>query len=188
MNGIISTVWATSTASSEVPKEKSEGGIAQFGLNGWSFGFQILNFVIIFIVLQRWVFRPLMKRIQNREQKITKSLHDADTLAEHLNTIGEERKTQLEEGRKEAENIIIAAKSQAEKQAEEILQKNRENLAQIAERAKRDIHAERDRILEDTRNEITSTVLQLTEKLLTEKVDETKDRAWLEKTLANVNK
>lgn len=186
MNGIIHTVWATSTASSEVPKAKSEGGIAQFGLNGWSFGFQILNFVIVFFVLQRWVFRPLMQRIQNREQKITKSLRDTDTLTERLNALAEERKTQREEGRAEADHIIALAKEQAEKQSEEILQKNREQLTRIAERAKRDIHAERDRILQDTRTEMTSTVLQLTEKMLMEKMDEQKDRAWVEKMFVKV--
>ncbi len=43
-------------------------GIAALGIDGWAILFQLVNFAILFWVLQRFAFRPLLKILQERQQ------------------------------------------------------------------------------------------------------------------------
>ena len=99
----------------------------------------LVNFLIIFWILKRFVFRPMSEVIQKRREAITKGLEERKQAEEELNRAEIERakiidSAKLEarsmvEGAKEQESLIVAqAKERAQKEAEEVVLKARKEM------------------------------------------------------------
>ena len=63
---------------------------------------QIFNFLIMFVVLRAWAYRPIIKALENRRTSIEQGLEDARVAAEARSN-----------AEKEAEKVIVEAQSKA---------------------------------------------------------------------------
>jgi diguanylate cyclase (GGDEF)-like protein len=52
-----------------------------FGVDIWKLGFQIANFLILLYLLNRFLFKPVLARLDERSAKISKGLEDAEAAA-----------------------------------------------------------------------------------------------------------
>lgn len=160
--------------------------IVSLGLNVKILIAQLINFVLLLAILYKIGYKPIMRFVEQRTNKIEKGLRDAEEAAASLKNAQAKQEKIVMNAQEQALRVIAEAKEQAELQANAILEKNKEGLRMIAERAKRDIAAERELMLRETREAATALVLQAAEKLLQEKMTDAKDRAYVEKTLASL--
>lgn len=184
MNIFVSEALATSESTSENAKS---GGIKQFGINGWLLTFQVVNFLIIFFVLHRWVIMPLVKRIRDHQSMIEKSMCDAKKTEERLATINQKHKETLARTQKEAQKIIAQAHEQSERNARIIKERLHEELKKATHKARVDIERERAETLTYVRAHAADLVIDATRRVLTETVDAPTDRRLIEKILTNEN-
>lgn len=147
---------------------------------------QVVNFALLLAILYKVGYKPIMKFVEERTQKIEKGLKDAEEATESLKNAQQQQEAILVKAQEEAQKVITDAKEQANTQANAILEKNAAGLRAIAEKAKKDIAAERDQMLKETREAATALVLQAAEKLLQEKMTDSKDREYVEKTLSSM--
>jgi F-type H+-transporting ATPase subunit b len=94
---------------------------SQLGINGKSLLAQGVNFSIILVVLTAFVYKPLLKVIEDRNNKIKLGLEGAAEAERRLAQIAEERKSRLREADKEAVAIIGAAEKRAWERGVEII-------------------------------------------------------------------
>jgi len=103
----------------------------EFGFNPILFVAQIINFVIIFIVLKKLMYKPVMDIINKRDKEIRKGLKDKEE-AEILLEKAQEKETEiLKKAQVKAEKIIEDAKleaSEAKAQTEENAKKEAERM------------------------------------------------------------
>jgi len=52
-----------------------------FSVDVWKLGFQIINFLILLYLLNRFMFKPILARLDERSEKISKGLEDAEVAA-----------------------------------------------------------------------------------------------------------
>lgn len=153
--------------------------LGNFGFKPELFIAQIVNFLILAYVFKRFLYKPILKVLREREEKIKQSLEDAEKATEALARAEEERDEIIKKATKEAEKIINQTREGAEKIKEDILS---------------DAKSESDRIIKETRAQAKlemekieklarSTSLAMSQKILEEVIQTLLSREEKEKVI-----
>lgn len=146
---------------------------------------QVLNFAIVLIVLYFFVFKNLMKVMQERTQKIEKGLEDAKAIEAKLEQSQKEYKEMILDAKKEAVQILENAQKKSDEKKAQILEKTKNEIQVLGEQAKVQLIAEKNKMAQELKQEIVELALLAVEKVLEEKVNSDKDRTIVEKFINN---
>lgn len=164
--------------------QEEEGVLASLGLNAQLFAFQLLNFVIVAGIVWFLILRPLTKKMEERRVKINESLDKAKEAETALSMSEIKVQRRIDEAKAEANKIIAAGGSDAEKAAEEMKAKAKREIQLLVDQAKRNIQIEREEAIDAVRTEAADLILAAAEKLTGEAMDEKKDRKRVEELLS----
>jgi F-type H+-transporting ATPase subunit b len=166
--------------------QSSSGGISSLGINLKSFIFQLITFLIVLLILRRWVFPKLVATLEARRKTLEESLVQARQTEETLH----QAETKAGEILKQARTQADAALAEAGSKAEEIIAKGEaaaaERAARIIKEAEARLGQERERLHSELRKELAGLVAIATEKVLAKKLDEREDRALIERSLKEI--
>lgn len=164
----------------------SSGGIAALGVNWKIFIAQLVNFTVVLLILWRWVYRPVVKLLDERSQKIGASIENAEKIEKDLAML-EKRKTEvLREAQRQAHGIITEAGRMAEENRAEAVVKARAEVEKIVKQGKKQLVSDKTRMVADAKAEIADLVVLAASKVLEEKIDEKHDRKLVEKVLSSL--
>lgn len=112
----------------------------QFGINPLLLAAQVVNFLILLFILKKFMYKPLLKVLDQRKKTIEDSLKNATEIEKRLNGITEKEEQALLRSAKEGEKIVREAGIQgaqiienANKTAEQILKKTVEDSKKFIE-------------------------------------------------------
>jgi F-type H+-transporting ATPase subunit b len=157
-----------------------------FGVDIWKLAFQVANFLILLYLLNRFLFKPVLGRLDERSSKISKGLEDAEAAARDREQAKAEREAAVEEARKEAQAMIARANKIADDTRNEILGKAREEAEKVAARARDEIRAEKERAMAELRGQVADLALAAAGKLVRSEMDGQTQRRLVEEFLADV--
>lgn len=142
---------------------------------------QLVNFAIVFSVLYFFAFKPLVKVMSERSEKIDKSLKDAEAIEQHLSLTEKEREEIITAAKKQANLIIEEADKRGEERKGELLAKAKEEIGQVINNEKAKLAGEKAETLKEIKKEVAELVVMTVEKLLGEKMTSDKDRELIKK-------
>lgn len=157
-----------------------------FGLNAKLFIAQLINFGIVLLVLWKWVFTPVTKALQKRTQKIEQALKHAEDMEVQKNEFEQWKALSMQEARKEAAGIVLKSKTDAEQVKTELLAKAKLEQEKLVEAGVNKLVSEQARLMHEARAKLADLVVQATEKVLGEKLNEKKDVELARKALENI--
>jgi F-type H+-transporting ATPase subunit b len=131
------------------------------GLMIWT----LVCFVIAYLVLRRYAFGPIQKMIDERRDRIHRSIEQAEQSRDEAAKLLEEHRAMLVQARRQAESILEDARTVAESQRERLhgeLESDRKR--RLAE-TERQITSETERALDQIKNEIAELALITTAKV-----------------------
>lgn len=132
----------------------------KFGFNTSLFVSQFIGFFIVAFLLQRFAFKPLLKVLAERQQKIADSLAAAEKMQADLARAEEDRKRSLSEAGVQAQKIIEEARAAASLISEQERQKAVADAQQIMAKAREAGEAELTRLKSELRQEFGRLVVQ----------------------------
>lgn len=141
---------------------------------------QAINFGILFWVLRRFAYKPMLDFLESRSARIDKGLKDAEAAQSKLASMEEKEKQVLVEARNEARSIITLAETSAKKRDADRLKETEEKTKRFLDDARMKIEEEKQKILTEAKQEIAEIVALSVEKILKEKVDTVKDKSLIE--------
>jgi F-type H+-transporting ATPase subunit b len=147
--------------------------VADAGLltpNGTFFA-ELIAFILMILLLGRYVYPRVIKAATEREGKIEAGLRAAAEAEQRLAKVQEQVEKTLEEARAQAREILNRSHGEAVAEAGEVIAKARTDAEALIERARAEIGAERDRAIQDLRSEVSSLVVAATERLLGDAID-----------------
>ncbi len=156
--------------------------ISSFHLNLSLFIAQLVNFAIVFAVLYYFAFKPLVKILAERSEKIDKSLKNADEIEKRLALTTKEREDVIAAAKKQANLIIEEANKNGEKKRQQLLIQAKEDIGQVINDEKAKLLREKSSTLKEIKKEVADLVILTVEKLLAEKMDSQQDQKLI-KTL-----
>ncbi len=134
----------------------------------------LANFLIIVWILKRFAFKPIAKIIKEREDKIKQGIQDAEKSATELQMAKQlSEKTSLD-ARSEANRIIAAGQKESERVLAEAKTLQEEQAKQIIAKAEKLIEQEKQKMMQDIKQEVAGLVISATEKFIKE--DLTKEK------------
>lgn len=161
----------------------SASGLGTLGLNVQSFLIQLGTFIIAYLVLRKWAFKPILKILQERRETIDKGVELGQQMQKEKDALEEKIAKALQDARKEADSIIAEAKGQARQTVQEAETKAKEKaegiIASAEDRIKRDTAQARNKL----EGELVGLISEATEVIIGEKVDPKKDSALIDKAL-----
>ena len=137
---------------------------------------QLVNFAIVFSVLYFFAFKPLVKVMGERTEKIDKSLKDADEIEKRLSLTEKEQTEIINAAKKQANLIIEEADKRGEVRREEMLVRAKEEIGDLMNAQRATIDRDKAETLKQIKAEIAELVVMTVEKVLNEKMDSTKDQ------------
>ena len=147
---------------------------------------ELLTFLVMLAVLTRYVYPEVVKIAEARQRAIAQQLHDAEQARAEAGARLQEAQAELEEARKTAQQVIDSASKSGEQLRQDLRAKAEDDAKRIAESARKDIEAERDRALQSARSEVAALVVTATEKVIGETLDEPKHRRLIERAIEEV--
>ena len=148
--------------------------------------FQIINFLVILYLLNRFLFKSVLARLDERSTKISKGLEDAEAAARDRELARAEREAAVAEARKEANEMIARANKIAEDTRNEILADARAEAEKVSTRAREEIVAEKEKAMAEIRGQVAELALAAAGKLVRREMDGPTQRRLVEEFLAEV--
>jgi F-type H+-transporting ATPase subunit b len=153
------------------------GIVEKFGVDTPLLIAQAINFVIVAFVIWQFALKKILLTIDEREKKIADSLKNAEKIKLELEATEKQQNETLQEASKEAKKTVATAQEQAKSYIEAQKEEARKQAEEIVEKARSAMELERQRVLNDAREEIASLVILTTSKVLQRELgDEEKSR------------
>ncbi len=133
---------------------------------------QILGITALLLILTAFVYKPMLRVLDERKARIAKGLEDARQAEIARQNADAEAKRILDEARAEAANLRREAVVAAEGAAKDVEHKAREDARAILANAQTEATEERNRILADLRGQVAAISIAAANKLVGESLDE----------------
>jgi F-type H+-transporting ATPase subunit b len=129
---------------------------------------QIVNFLIIFYLLKRFLFKPILTMLDKRKLEITENLERADGIAKEEEKIKEKQEKMLADAKREAKTIIEQAKKQQDVLKKEAMVKAHEEAQEIIAKSK----AQAEKNTKDQEEQMRKQAVELASAMVTKLVPE----------------
>ncbi len=131
---------------------------------------QIASFILFWVFLNRLVFTPFRRVIEEREQRTDGVKTETESLIEERRRLQEEVESQIAQARAEGKNIKEAILQEALRTRETLLSQAQGNAAKVLQTARKDIQQEVQRVQGLIAKEAEAIAQQMTEKILGRKI------------------
>lgn len=167
---------------------EAAGGIAALGLDWKAFLFQLISFVIVLLILRKFVFGKLVATLEARQKAVDDSLKNAAETEEKLKSAEKTIAGMLSDARKESEALVAAGHKEAAQMVEAAEAKAVKRAEHIVAEAKASMDVELSKARDALKKETMHLVAVATEQIIGEKLDATKDAKLIEAALSKAAK
>jgi F-type H+-transporting ATPase subunit b len=158
----------------------STSGIGALGFSGQAFLIQLVTFLIVFLALRQWAFKPITRLLAERRETIDSGITLGEKMREQEAALEEKVSRALHQARQDADKLIAEAESEARmtiQSAEETARNRGEGMLNEA-REQITLETKRQRI--KLEKDLVGLVSEVSEAIIGEKVDAKKDAALID--------
>ena len=159
------------------------GGFASLGINLPLLVVFTINFIILFVLLRIFLYKPVLKMLDERAKRTKEGMELAEATKKEYEQARTEVQKQIEKGRQEAQAIIAQAMQIGERLKEESRQEATKQAQVIVDRTRAELETERDKIVGDLRREFVDIAISAAGKVIKETLDKEKHRKLIDETL-----
>jgi len=146
----------------------------------FTFAAQIVNFVVLVLLLRHFLYKRIVRVMDEREAAISRRIEDARKEKEKA----QEEEKSFREKRKELEDredeLVSQAESQAEDRKQTLLREAREEVERAQERWRDSLQAQKESFLSDFRQRAGEHVFETARRVLRDLADEDLERRIVE--------
>ncbi len=156
------------------------------GLNLPFFLVQVVNLIIVYTVVAKWVVGPIAGMLEKRRQTISQGMEDARIAAEARANAEKEAEKIIAEAQAKANMVVREATERAEIASRDVKAAAATDAAKAREKALAEAEEERNRILGDLRGQVAALAMAATQKLVGEALDEKRQHALLDEFFSGI--
>ena len=131
----------------------------------WNILFTLINLVIFYLLMKRFLFKPILKVMNERKEMINNQMQQAEDAKNDAFDLKKQYENKLRSADEESSRIINEAKQTAKTEYGRILDKAGEDAEKMKENARRQIIEEGERAKRSAREDIASLAMQAAERL-----------------------
>ncbi len=131
----------------------------------------VISFVVLLALLVKFAFPPVKKIMTDRTAKIRSDIEAAEMARLEAERVLAEYRSQLEEGRKEANRLVDEARKTAGLVREDLLKRAQEEAADIKRRADESLIIEKERVMSELRSSVGDLAVELASRVISYEID-----------------
>lgn len=145
--------------------------VKTFGLSPQLLLAQIVNFLILLYLLNRFVYKPVLKLLSEREERIKKGMQDAQRSEKLLEEATIREQKILRDARIQAQEIARLTKEDLQQVKQEFEEKLKFERGLMIKEAKEDINSEKLLMEKELMHKVSRIAIEMVEKVLRESID-----------------
>lgn len=127
---------------------------------------QLIIFVLLFLLLSRLAWKPIINSLHDRERSIQDALDTAEKARHEMSQLKSDNERLLQEAREERERILREAREVSIKMREEAQHEAKKISDKIVEDARAAINIEKQAAMKDIKVQVAMFSLEIAEKLM----------------------
>jgi F-type H+-transporting ATPase subunit b len=131
----------------------------------------LVNFLILLGILYLFAYKPILRMMDQRSDRIRESLESADRAREEADRSQADTQRQLAEARVEGQKLIEQARELADRYRADEQAKARQEAETFVARAREDIQRERDSAIQEVRSHFADLAITTAEKVIERSLD-----------------
>ena len=144
---------------------------------------QLISFAILVFLLSRFLYKPVVKLLDERAEKIKKGLSEAESASKGAEEAASKIEEELSQARLEGKKLVEAAREASNQLREDEKEKIAAEISQMMEKAKREINSERDSAILELKNRFGELVVDAAGKVIEKEIDEKSHSELINKAL-----
>jgi len=153
------------------------------GLMIWT----VVTFLLLVVILRAAAWKPILSMLQAREDKIRADIEGAEQNRKAADETLSKIKAQLELARKEANEIVAGARSQAEKVKDGIVEEARSEAQKIVVKAKSDIELEREKTVQALKEQFAELAVLAAGQIIGQTLKPEEHASLIRKTIGEIS-
>lgn len=169
------------TVAAVAQEASTQGGLFSFdpGMVIWTW----VIFGLLFVVLRKYAWGPLMESVQKREKMMSETVENARRTREELEKISERQKVMMREAEEQAAKLADQSRRQAEDAARRITERAMAQAEKSARSAREQIVHEKEKALGEIRGQTVDLIIRTSEKLIEKSLDDADHRRIVQREL-----
>ncbi len=143
--------------------------------------YKVVVFALLLFILRRFAWKPIVSALSEREETIDTSIKKAERALEEARKTGEKNEEARRAAEESARRVMQEARAAAEQVRSEELEKTRARIRQMQEQAQAEIEREKQRALDELRDEVAGLAIQTAEHILEETLDADRQRKMVDR-------
>jgi F-type H+-transporting ATPase subunit b len=131
----------------------------------------VISFSIVLFILKKFAWKPILGAIKDREDSIEEALLSAEKAKEEMEQLVADNDKIMQEARKERDLLIKEAKEIKDQIISEAKTQANDEANKILDNAKKTIDAEKNAALNEIKNQISSLSIDIAEKIISKKIE-----------------
>ena len=160
-----------------------EGIASTLGLNWQGLLWHLVNFVVLLLLLQRFLFKPVVGMLDARSQRVRDSMEQADQARRAAEQAEADRQTLLAETRREAEQIRARADEQAKRILADADARAKERQQLIEQQAEATARQIEERVMAQVRAQLADLVVTAVDRVTRGALDANSQRGLVQQFL-----
>jgi len=153
-----------------------------FGLVFWT----VVNFLILVFLLAKFAWKPIMKVLDEREEKIKNNISSAQEARDEAQKIQKEIEAKLEDISNQSIQKLKEAQEIADGEKQKIIDEANKQAEALLAQAKAELDAQTQKAIETLKAQMADTTLLALKKIITKQEDEETSRAQVQAVLKEI--
>ena len=164
----------------------SDGFLEVISVNIWQILISVVNLLLMFLILKRFLFAPVQKMLATRQAQLDSQYADAAQAKQDAEASKLAYEDKLAGADEEARAVVRRAMQKANAMSDDILRDTGKKVDAMMEKAKADIAQEEKRARNELKDEIAQMSLDIAQKVVSQTVDEDAHRHMIDQFIAEM--
>ena len=155
--------------------------------NVWQILISLCNLLIMFLILKKFLFKPVQKMLAERQAAIDGQYADAAEDKERAAADRAEWEQKMTDAKRQAEDVVKTATAAAERRGEQIVAEAQEKADRIVRQAEAQAVLERQKAQDAVKQEIVDVSALLAEKMLQREIKTADHRTLIDSFIEGID-
>ena len=160
----------------------------QLGVNLPGLIAQLINFAMLMFLLRAVAYRPILRILDERGERVRQSLEQAERVREEARRNQEDLNLRRQEALRQSQEIVARANQAAERIHQESLAEARRSADEFLSRSRSEIDRERQQAIADIRAQMADLAIAAASRVVRRSLDQPEHYRIIEEALAEAEK
>ena len=155
-------------------------------VNIWQILISLINLLLLFLLLKKFLFKPVQNIMAARQQQVDKVYSDADESLTRATQMKQEYEQRLSTARDEADSLVKNATVTAQKRGEQLLTEAQQQASRLKQKAEEEIAQQKKQMLNEVQQDISGLAVDIAAKVIEREINQGDYDAFVNEFISNV--